>query len=354
LPAQINLAAEGSILKEPFFDVTVALGFTKPLSSPIRLDDRGTAPNYSSESSYKALFSDWTDFPSDVTSHVGLGYKWKPLPLGGGIAFFQEMYLGYFTGGVSSAYTSFFTHGVQAGIEACGVKASAGYAGRWHNNGKATMLWSFPWETFQFTLSADWNAPQGPRQEMPPQHQLERIIVSGGYSYCAPVGRKIGEAFYGLDGNYSQRSLWSIETDFYVSENSAVIASLGYAHMGRASNVGIIPAIYYYPVINSGIETIALESGYRYHPFSKFHQIFLQASLGIMWLNPATQYAIPRYMYKPFDNLVVGWTIPIRGTGMILMPKLGLKTVFMELAPVNPRTGGYSQFEFGVNAGYAL
>jgi hypothetical protein len=350
MPAQINLAADYAVVRERLFNMSLALGFTKPVD--FRDEDRP----YAAQSSFKSLFTGWKNFPQDVTTHIGFGYVWKPLPLGKRISFLQEMYVGYYSVGPSSGYTSFYTHGVRAGIETHGVKATAGYAGLWHNNYIETyMPWRMPWETFQFTLSTDWG-PAGVRENRTEvSDPLSRIILSGGYSYCTQVGRMAGEETYGGHRAYAQTSLWSAEADFYVNDYSAVIASLGYAHMTRKFDQD--PTLHYFPTPwprESGIETLALESGFRYHPAEKLHPFFIQASLGIMWLNPAVTFAEPRYSYTTFDNLSLGWTFPVSGTGMIVMPKAGFKTIFMQTDPRSSRLGGYSQFEFGVNIGYCV
>lgn len=80
----------------------------------------------------------------------------KPLPLGAGVSFFQEMYLGYFTRGTSANYSSIFTNGVCAGFEAYGVKASAGYAGKWHDYHANPYFKDLSLsESFQFMISTD-------------------------------------------------------------------------------------------------------------------------------------------------------------------------------------------------------
>ncbi len=48
------------------------------------------------------------NLPRDVTIHSGLAFKWKPLDLGGNVAFFQEFYLGNFTGGPKTDFNNFY------------------------------------------------------------------------------------------------------------------------------------------------------------------------------------------------------------------------------------------------------
>jgi hypothetical protein len=358
MPAQINLASQYSIVRNDHFDVTLALGFSKPLD---KFDPGFNSP---AQSSFRSLFTDWSDFPEDVATHIGLGYRWKPLELGRDISFFQEMYLGYFTVGASPSnrlpldrslvYTSHVTHGVRIGIERKGVKFSASYAGRWHEYSVTynSLLPVSPYEMFQFNISTDWNPLSGPRGESHGTDRLEGVLFSAGYAYCAQVGRMKGNNFYGAVDAFSQPSLWSMESDFYMSDNSALIASLGYARMTeslRLPGSNDLPWGY-----NGRTETVALESGYRYHPIEQFHPFFVQASLGIMWLNPMSNWLRLPYFYKTFDDLAVGCVIPVWQNEFNLIPSARFRTLFMETTRADARLCGYSQFEFGLNVGYRL
>jgi hypothetical protein len=193
LPSQINIGLEGLAVANKFFDVSVALGVTKPL------DKRGGPPDYAAQSSFKSLFNDWTDFPRDATAQVGLGYLWHPIYLGGGVSFCQDMYVGYFSVGPKDIYNSFYTHGFKVSVEAYGVSANVGYAGRWHNNNAGSYLpWEFPWESFQFGLSTDISVFGKRTEGSTLETRPHETILSAGYSYGLVVGKmkesKIGGA----------------------------------------------------------------------------------------------------------------------------------------------------------------
>ncbi len=64
-------------------------------------------------------------------------------------------------------------------------------------------------------------------------------------------------------------------------------------------------------------------------------------------------YRLP-YFYKTFDDLAVGCLIPVLHDGLTLMPEARFKTLFMETSRFDAKLCGYSQFEFGVNIGYAM
>jgi hypothetical protein len=106
--------------------------------------------------------------------------------------------------------------------------------------------------------------------------------------------------------------------------------------------------------LDMGIETFSLESGFRYHPIDLFHPLFVQVSLGVIRMNPVFESTSPRYFYKTFDRAIVGCLFPVLNTGIIVMPKIGLTTMFMQEYTNGSRLGGYNQFEFGLNAGYKL
>lgn len=343
-PSQINLGIEGSPVANDFFDVDLSLGAKKPL------DKRRGWRDYEAQSSFKSLFNDWDDFPEDVTGQIGLGFLWHPIYVGSGVSFFQEMYLGFVSTGPKDIYNSFYTHGFKVGLEARGIQATAGYAGRWQNNQAGSYSsWQFPWETFQFTLDTDMSLFRQESEEQLVERSLQGTILSGGYAYGIPVGRMKETAYWGRKSLYLKNHEWSVEADFYVNEHSAILSSFRYARMTN-NTVPIYSSLAV--SVDFGIETISLESGFRYHPIELFHPFFVQALLGVIRMNPVEAYSSPRYTYKSFDEVAIGCAVPVIN-GIILMPKIALKTIFMEIIPYG-RIGGYNQFQFGMNVGYKL
>jgi hypothetical protein len=349
-PSQINIGIEGLVVTDDFYDLSLAFSATKPL------DKMTGAPDYSAQSSFKSLFNDWTDFPEDVTARVGLGFIWHPIYLGSGISFFQEMYLGYFSTGPKDLYDNFYTHGIKVGLDVCGVRATAGYAGRWHNNNSGSYLaWVFPWESFQFSLSTDISMFGEGKEDISSNTSPRRIILAAGYSYGLAVGRMKGVTSNGLTESFSMKSNWSVESDFYICDNSAIISLLHYSRM--TENITIDPAPFSPQTpwkMILGIETASLESGFRYHPIEFFNEFFVQASIGVIWVNPVYKNTYQKYMYKAVDEVAVGFILPLTDLGVVVIPKLGLRTIFMEIDGNGSRLGGYSQFEFGLNAGYEI
>ena len=347
-PAQLNIGINALVETNSFFDLNIILGAKKPF------DKVGSAPNYEAQSSFESLINDWTDFPRDVTGQLGLSFNWRPLSLGNGISFFQEMYLGYFSVGPKDGANSFLTHGFDIGLKGKGLKASLGYAGRWHNyRADSYMRWEFPWETFQFSFSSDMNLFYNKNEETPPDVKPKNTIVSTGYSIGSPIG-KMKEHIYGNDGKISRtmKNIWSIEADFYMDDNSAILSAFKYSRMQL--NIDIFQ--YPYPTweIKMGVETFSLESGFRYHPIEKFHPFFVQASVGIIRLNYVLKETTPRYSYQAFDELAVGAVLPVMDTKLVIIPKLGLTTLFLDELPNSKRLEGNSLFQFGLNVGYQL
>ena len=349
-PSQINLGIEGLVVTDDFCDLSLAFSATKPL------DKTNSPPDYSAQSSFKSLINDWTDFPEDVTARFGLGFIWHPIYLGSGISFFQEMYLGYFSTGPKDFSNSFYTHGINVGLDVCGVRATAGYAGRWHNNNAGNYLtWVFPWESFQLSLSTDISMFGEGRERVSSERSPKRIILAAGYSRGLAVGRMKEVTSNGLTESISMKSIWSIEADFYMSDNSAIISSLHYSRM--TDNITIDPAPFssLMPLkMISGIETASFESGFRYHPINAFNELFVQASVGVIWMNPVYEYTYPKYIYKAFDEIAAGFIFPFMNLHMVVIPKVGLRTIFMETDHIGSRLGGYNQIEFGLNVGYEI
>ena len=351
-PAQINLGMNAAAIKNIFADVDFMLGVKKPIVKTTGF------PDNQGESSFTALTSDWSDFPNDMTVQVGLNYLWHPIYLGAGVSFIQEMYLGYFSTGPKDGTNSFYTHGFTIGIETHGIKATAGYAGRWHNNNFNYFLGNsnLPWETFQFGLSSDFNVFEkkdepGTAPELP-----KNIVVSGGYSYGYSLGmmKSISSGVTNL--SFASNSNWAVESDIYINADAAIMSSFAYSRMKETMTETYTsgPAVDFPWIykMDFKLETMSLESGFRYHPIDAFHPLFVQLSLGIIRLNPVYEYTSPKYFYKTFDRVAAGFLVPIKELNIVLMPKVGLRTIFMEAPFNNSRLSGYNQVELGLNAGY--
>ncbi|MFA6597625.1 MAG: PorV/PorQ family protein [Ignavibacteriaceae bacterium] len=347
-PAQLNIGINALAVTNPFFDVNFLVGAKKPFAKA------STPPDYESQSSFTSLFNDWKDFPRDVTGQIGVSYLWHPLDLGSGISFFQEMYLGYFSVGPKDGTNSFFTHGFDIGLKGKGVKASLGYAGRWHNNrANSYMNWNFPWETFQFSFSSDVSLFYKENEEIRLEAKPKSILLSAGYAFGSAFG-KMKEQNYGAEAKigYSMKNIWSVEADFYIDDNSAILSAFKYSRMQLIIEES---PYYYYPnKFDLGLETFSLESGYRYHPIEQFHPFFVQASVGIIRLNYVLEETSPRYVYQAFDEIAVGAVLPMLDTKIILIPKLGLTTLFLDQLPYKKILGGFNQLRVGLNIGYQL
>lgn len=177
----------------------------------------------------------------------------------------------------------------------------------------------------------------------------ERITTASGYGLV--VGKMKESTIGGASVSFSNNTFWSLEADFYTGENSAILASIHYSRM--TETIGSFPE----PPFPSSfeldlvMETFSLESGFRYHPIEDFHPFFVQGSLGIIRMNPVLETS-PRYLYQTFDRLVVGCVAPLLNSGITVIPKVGLTTIFMPEYTNADRVGGFNKFEFGVNAGY--
>jgi hypothetical protein len=346
-PSQINIGAEGSPVKNKFFEVTAALSAMKPIA---KMD---TTPYFTGQSSFESLFNDWDDFPNDMTARFGIGYLWKPIALGGGLHFLHEMYVGYFTVGPKEYPNAVFTHGIMMGLEYACITATAGYAGRWYkSNGSSYLDVVFPWETFQFSLSTNGKIFEGEKEEAGGENILESVILSGGYSGVEQIGRMKKENLYRGYFSYRQTPVYSLETDFYFEKEAALLLSLNYTRM-TLSRTDVYPPSWSWTT-EKEMETFSLESGFRYHPLEIFRPFFLQAALGIIRMNPIDRSVRPKYFYKSYDVVSAGIVIPVMNLGIVVIPQAGLRTYFMEGYYWNSQLVGYNQLEYGVNIGYQL
>ena len=119
--------------------------------------------------------------------------------------------------------------------------------------------------------------------------------------------------------------------------------------MTERLSVALLPSSFHWDL---GLETASLESGFRYHLLDAFHPLFVQCSFGIIRMNPVLENTSPRYFYKSFDRLSAGFVVPINDLGVVIMPRVGLRTIFMESPFNGNRLIGYNQVELGLNAGY--
>ncbi len=356
-PASLDVGIEGLPVTNDSYNVSIMAGVRKPL------DKRGGAPDHVAESSFEALFNDWSDFPNDITAQLGLGYVWHPIYLGGGLSYFQEIYVGYFSVGPKDSYSSFYTHGINVGLEARGLKVALGYAGRWYNNDAGSyMTWDFPWETFQFTLSADPNSLFGSVETKQQKNSLKHLMFLGGYSYNAVLGKMKsqdvpteGDSLFWLpvrkaSNSYSSYSGFSVEADLYLDATTAIISSFSYSRIKETQSLTIDTIYVPLPI---RMETFSFSSGFRYHPFEMLQPLFVQASIGVIRLNPIEDTS-PKYFYKSFTDLSIGGLFHIPDSKLIVAPSVGLKTIFMEaFGPAN-RLVGYNQINFGLNLGYEI
>lgn len=348
LPSQLNLGVEAQAVKNNFFELNLSLSAMKPIVN------RNDKPDNSAQSSFKALFTDWDDFPEDITAQVGLEFSLHPVYLGYGISFIQEMYLGYFSSGPKEYIRNYFTHGFNIGLEARGIIATVGYAGRWHNNYDFSLDQLYlPWESFQFSLSAGLDFLRKEAETQPVKNIPRNIIVTAGYAFGLPFGKMDGVEYNGLNISYSNNNNWTVGADFYINNNSALITSFSYSCMKENIKAQKPSDIFPPFLIDWDIETVSLESGYRYHPLEVFYPLFIQASLGIIRLNPVVT-TFPRYYYKAFDRISVGALFPLESTQIVIMPKIGIKTILMEIFPETISLHGFNQFEFSLNVGYSL
>jgi hypothetical protein len=62
----------------------------------------------------------------------------------------------------------------------------------------------------------------------------------------------------------------------------------------------------------------------------------------------------PKYFYKSFDRASIGCVLPVFDSGIVVMPEISLKTIFMGEFSNGNRLGGNNQWEFGLRTGYAI
>jgi len=347
MPSSLNFGINSLPVKNKYFN----LDFELSTSLPLEKGSLGIGDPMQYE--YKAVYNKWEVLPNDVkqdlTTSIGLAYIFHPIYLGNDISFIQEMYLGYVTAGAPWYNMNIFTHGFKVGVEVKGVTATAGYAGRWHSNNKLYEIQFFPWENFEFSLSSNLDFYGKKQTDIATNTAPRNIILSAGYTF----GKVFGKMNNWQNKKYGNNNNWQLSADFYLDENSAIVTSFEYGtinekidHIMRSAGGSIVG--YTDDFDNT---TVSLESGFRYHPLKSFHPLFVQASVGVIRINPILN-SFLKYYYKPYDRIIAGCVIPFENEKIIITPKIALRTIFMEDGSRGTKMLGYNQFEAGVNLGY--
>lgn len=336
-PSKFNLGIGYIPFENNFFSLQTQLAISKPF------DDRPAV------SSFKGLFSDWNDFPNDVTLHTGIGFNWKPLDLGCGFSFFQELYLGNYSVGNKAVLNNFYTHGGKIGIEFEGLQFTAGYAGRWHNVHYSKYLpWLFPYETVQFTFGMSDNILFRKENVMTETAKPKNILLSFGVGKSFRVGKLSERSYPGLldvSEGFEDGNVFFVESAFYINEKNAVVSNLSY------NPTYYIVKYQGKELINSKVEIVSFASSYRFHPLEILLPLYLQGGLAIIRLNPTQPYFYPKYDYKTSILLSIGGDIGIF-EGIVLCPFVGYNMMLSRDGNTAPRLGGFNQFDSGVKVGY--
>jgi|GEM_PF-617013 len=355
VPANFNLGAGFLPVTNNFFDLNFEASVSKPL-------EKGSGfTNSSAQSSFASLFNTWKYFPKDVTSSIGVGYIFHPIYLGNDISFIQEMYLGYKTVGPKDGIQNRFTHSFKIGLDVKGIKAMVGYAGLWHNNSSYYLfnMNKLPNENFEFSLSTDLSL-FGKHKESVYGTAPLNIILSTGYSFGSVLGKMKEQRFYSYSTKFDNNNNWQVSADFYVDENSAITTSFIYSKLTEKNTLHYAwdDCAGNYSKYDTKVETFSLESGYRYHPLKMFRPLFVQASIGIIRLNPVTEaeyeYTNSKYYYKTYSRISTGCVVPLGLEKIVLIPKISLRTIFMENFWSAAKLLGFNQIEYGINIGYSF
>jgi len=343
MPASLNLGVNAIPVTNKFYNLDFELSVSKPL---IKVDGEG---ENSAQSSLKSLFNDWDDVLHDLKTSAGLAYLFHPISLGKNTSFIQEMYLGFIGDGSNWKNEGAFTHGLKIGLEMNGILATAGYSGLWYKKNGADIL---PWENFEFSLSSNLDILN--KQQATYEYNVpKKIIIYAGYSLGLVFGRMKEEQLYIGNMKFYNNANWLLGADFYLDENSAVVSSIGYNKLEQRTEWKMLHRDRQQILLGFDFynEAFSLESGYKYHPLKNFHPLFVQASIGVIRINPDGD-SDPKYYYKAYDRISAGCVIPFENEKIIVMPKIALRTIFMESMIEGEDLLGYSQFELGINIGY--
>jgi hypothetical protein len=344
-PTRLNLGVNFTAVENNYFTLPLSLGIWKPFDE--RNDDG------EGQSSFKTIFSDWSDFPNDVSLQTGLSFIWKPLYFSDDFAFFQEFYTGNISTGIKTHLQNFYTHGTNIGLEIHDFKFSAGYAGVAHNVHYPNFLqWTFPYETFQLTFELNDNLLFG--KDMPAKYnpKLHGFIISLGLSESVRLNDlQPGNPPF-IEYSTKNSLNYSAEVSFYFNEKNALISSFAYSSIPNEIKYTILLLEDMEFTEKSKVESFFFFTSYRYHPIDEFNSFFIQGGLGIFRFNPVIK-SSPRYDYKTSVQLTAGLMLDFLNP-VILIPALDYNFVLFPSTGDAPRIKGFNQFNPGFKIGYRI
>jgi hypothetical protein len=335
--SKLHLGLSAALLETDYISTIIQLGVAKYLVKD-------------NESSFKALFNDWKDFPRDASLNTGLAFEWKPLDLGGSFSFLQKFYVGSVSFGPKEGSSSLFTHGAEIGIGFREFSFLAGYSGWWHNvSSYGYMRPEFPSETFQFSLEWDLNKYLNRSSDNKTSSALKNILVSLGSGYNFRKGYLIPKIYDPILKSRNSLS-YSLEAAFYMNSNNALVTGLYYSS---------IPVVLEFPMIEGTFElktkyeSVGVYSAYRYHPLEVILPLYIQGGLGIVRINPVMG-SSPKYLYQTSLNMALGANLDIPNSSLVISPEFNYLLMFVPIMPTAsaPRLGGENQAALAVKIGY--
>lgn len=352
-PSQILAGVNFRPLLNEYYSLSLQCEFSKLLE------------NWNTEnttSSFKALFTDWDDFPYDTDVHLGLGYTWQPLELGNGFAYFQEINIGNISAGKLSSHPSFngFSQSLTAGIKKDGISISAGVSSLWHigsmsaDIGHLIDFWKR--DAFQFSVSVDPEIFKGKNNvsysNISPLH---KVILSAGTGYNLNVGKYHEQTLVqGLTQTFGNSMNFQLESAFYMNPSNALIASFQYSLTPYKMQFA---AYGYHFASEFDFSTIQVFSGYRYHPLKSWTPLYLQCGIGIAYSKVTN---VPENM--SVTNTTPYFTTFSLGTGAVIdiykrfciTPFINYEIQLLRDGNSTPRIGGFNKFIFGLGYGYSF
>jgi hypothetical protein len=342
-PTFLSLGLKTNAIKTNFITLPVSFSIAKPFD---KIDDNGQG-----QSSFKTLFTDWKDFPNDASISPGFALEWNTLNLGDGFYFNQNIYVGNYSDGVKSGLVNYYTHGIEMSLTYNGLKLTAGYSGVWHNPMAQNYLqWQFPYETFQFSLSANPDIFSHTSNEVSQSDfsknsvKPKNIILTFGVGQLFRVGTAKLILIQGMDIEQKNNVEYSIESTFYLNNKAALVMSFSY------NSLPFDASYLNYSFISMKIETLTLASAFRYHPFEGLENFFVQGGLGIARLNPVIPTS-PRYYYTTELNAAVGYNIDFQ-SGFVIEPVINYELLLLDAWENHSRISGNNQFNLGIRLGY--